>query len=97
MTAQVIPFPVTSPEQAEAARVIAGLLAPHMSSYWLASVTKGHAHGVVAEMRKVEAARRALVLAPANAPEKDAAWADLYEAVVGPPPPNSVPLRKVIA
>ena len=45
----------------------------------------------------VDAARRALILTPANQPEKDRAWADLYEAVVGPPPPNSVPLKKVSA
>ena len=48
-------------------------------------------------MTTVEAARRDLILIPANTPEKDAAWADLYLAVVGPPPANSVPLRKVIA
>ena len=45
----------------------------------------------------VEAARTALVLTPANSPEWDARWDDLYLAVLGPPPPDSVPLPEVIA
>lgn len=44
---------------------------------------------------KVEAARRRLILAPAT--EKDAAWDALYLAVVGPPPRNSKPPKKVTA
>ena len=48
-------------------------------------------------MTAVEVARRALVLAPANSLEKDAAWEALYLAVVGPPPPDSEPLKVVIA
>lgn len=40
----------------------------------------------------VDAARAAWVLTPANSPENEARWADLYLAVVGPPPPGSTPL-----
>ena len=45
----------------------------------------------------LEAVRRRVVLTPANSPEKDAALDDLYVLVVGPPPPDSKPLKVVIA
>ena len=48
-------------------------------------------------MTAVDAARRRLILTPANSPDLDAALDDLYVLVVGPPPPNSVPLKKVAA
>lgn len=45
----------------------------------------------------VEAARNRWVLTPANSPEEVENWRAAYVAVVGPPPPNSVPLKKVTA
>ena len=45
----------------------------------------------------VEAARLALILTPANRPEKDTAWDSLYLLVVGPPPDGSVPLPECAA
>jgi len=46
---------------------------------------------------EVEAVRNRLILAPANSLEKDDAWADLYLAVVGPPPPGSKPPPERVA
>ena len=46
---------------------------------------------------EVEAARNRWVLTPANSPDLDDARDDLYLAVVGPPPPGSVPLKRVTA
>ena len=46
---------------------------------------------------ELEAVRRRVILTPAIAPDLDDARDDLYLAIVGPPPPGSVPLKRVTA
>jgi hypothetical protein len=46
---------------------------------------------------EVEAARNRWVLTPANSPEEVENWQAAYLAVVGPPPPGSVPLKRAEA